>query len=384
MDEQMQQLIQMGQQIIQAAQQGDQQAAQIIQAAQQIQSEEQMQQVQQAAQQGDESAVAVMAVIIASQAAQSAKFGAKLNYIQSLRGICPDGYEIEYFKAGGQVCKKCVKKQKMSEGNKMTSSQNAIDAFKCGRKMKKKVTKNEAGGNTDFITQQEDEYFKAHGYYPKGSSRTWSPRIPLDKCGKKMKKAGKGCRVPFNGDGTSKKGVTKKSSDGTPYTQTQRNDGNNNVIYTRTYQGYKPINYVSGEDGASFYQDHQGRARVEDQDSLATMYHYGPIETARRFPPQKKKQIIKNETPTNNPWRYIKSSNSFADGSKKTFEMETLISPKSNEFRRFITKRPSGENDTIVEFPNGMQIGNKQPQFGIGNSIFELLKTGSNQISPEK
>ena len=68
---------------------------------------------------------------------QAAKFGAKLNYIRQLNGKCPDGYEMQYFKQGGQICKKCIKKAMMEYGG--TTPQNPVDAFKCGRKMKKKA-----------------------------------------------------------------------------------------------------------------------------------------------------------------------------------------------------------------------------------------------------
>lgn len=46
------------------------------------------------------------------QQAQKAKFGAKLNYIKGLNGQCPEGTEMQYFKEGGNICKKCVAKQK--------------------------------------------------------------------------------------------------------------------------------------------------------------------------------------------------------------------------------------------------------------------------------
>lgn len=125
-------------QILQAAQQGDQQAAQIVQQAQAVmQDPQQQQQIVQAAQQGDQSAMAIIAVMMAAQQAQSAKFGAKLSYIQRLRGVCPEGTEMQFFKQGGQVCKKCVKKVKMKEGGE--TPQNPVDAFKCGRKMKRKA-----------------------------------------------------------------------------------------------------------------------------------------------------------------------------------------------------------------------------------------------------
>ena len=49
---------------------------------------------------------------IQQQQAQKAKFGAKLNYIKGLNGQCPEGTEMQYFKEGGNICKKCVAKQK--------------------------------------------------------------------------------------------------------------------------------------------------------------------------------------------------------------------------------------------------------------------------------
>lgn len=58
--------------------------------------------------------------------AQSARQGAMLTYIKRLRNKCPEGYEMGYYKAGGKVCSKCMKK-----GNKMTKTE------KCGGKMKK-------------------------------------------------------------------------------------------------------------------------------------------------------------------------------------------------------------------------------------------------------
>lgn len=66
------------------------------------------------------------------QQAQKAKFGAKLNYIRSLNGMCPEGTEVQYYKQGGHICKKCIAKQQ-ANGN----GQDSVEAFKCGRKMKK-------------------------------------------------------------------------------------------------------------------------------------------------------------------------------------------------------------------------------------------------------
>lgn len=103
------------QMLVQKAQQGDQQAAMAVQNIQAV-----VQQMQQ------------------QQQVRAAKFGAKLNYIKQLRGVCPEGYEMQYFKSGGQLCKRCMKKKKrMEDGGEMPS--NPVDAFKCGRKMKKKA-----------------------------------------------------------------------------------------------------------------------------------------------------------------------------------------------------------------------------------------------------
>ncbi|MCD8210853.1 MAG: hypothetical protein LUC37_04830 [Prevotella sp.] len=110
-------------------------------------------QILQAAMQGDEKAqqmalqtigvgLQVMAQQQQQQGAQvqAAKFGAKLDYVKHLRGECPTGYEMQYFKAGGQLCKKCVKKQNGGNmKNKATTAigEDAINEFRCGSKMRK-------------------------------------------------------------------------------------------------------------------------------------------------------------------------------------------------------------------------------------------------------
>ena len=152
----------------------------IVQYMQQLgdQAEPLIELITQRAQQGD--ATAQQAVENIQQAIQSvsrmAKFGAKLNYIRSLRGQCPDGYEMQYFKQGGpmgtRLCKQCVAKQKkMEESGKAPS--NPMDAFKCGRKMKKK----ENGGNIDFSKCGSKMKKKACG-----------SSVEKDKCGGKTKK----------------------------------------------------------------------------------------------------------------------------------------------------------------------------------------------------
>ena len=109
-------------QLVQAVAAGDQQAA------------EQVKQIMAAAEQGDQQALQIAQMIQAEiEAIKSAKRGAKLNYIKSLRGDCPDGEEVVYFKKGGMLCKECQKKHEKvvaAKGKKM----NAIDEFKNRKK----------------------------------------------------------------------------------------------------------------------------------------------------------------------------------------------------------------------------------------------------------
>lgn len=165
MDEQLQQQIQ---ELVALAMNGDQQAQQ------------QIQQIMQAAQQGNQQAQQIAMIIQEelqnAQGISQAKNGAKLEYINYLRGKCPEGYEIGYFKKGGNLCKACVKKkQQMKQGAQIPEPTNAVEAFKCGRSMNKKK-----------------------------KCETGAP-IEMDKCGGKSKKrkACGGSKLPFKANGGS-------------------------------------------------------------------------------------------------------------------------------------------------------------------------------------
>lgn len=71
---------------------------------------------------------------IQQQQVQAAKFGAKLNYIKKLNGVCPEGTELRYYKVGGRLCKKCMQMEKKGGPVK---EENPVDKFKCGKKVKK-------------------------------------------------------------------------------------------------------------------------------------------------------------------------------------------------------------------------------------------------------
>ena len=125
--------------------------------------------IQQLGEEGLQQEYAQFMQMMQQQQVAARKFGGMLNYIGRLRGVCPEGYEMQFFKQGGQICKKCVQKAKMEEGGK--TPQNPVDAFKCGRKMKKKA----CGGSVE-----KDKC---------------GNKMEMDKCGSKMKKKACGGQV---------------------------------------------------------------------------------------------------------------------------------------------------------------------------------------------
>lgn len=130
--------------------------------------------IQQLGEQGLQQAYQEFMQLLQQQQVQTAKSGAKLNYIKELRGQCPEGYEIQYYKSGGHLCKKCMKKQATQED----PSQNPVDQFKCGRKMKKAQ-----GGSVDLE--------KCGGKAKKPKKKFEGGDISYDKCGGKTKKKAK-------------------------------------------------------------------------------------------------------------------------------------------------------------------------------------------------
>ena len=95
-----------------------------------------------------------------------ARLGAKLNYIRSLKGDCPEGQEVKYFKQGGQMKCKCV--DKAAGGEKVKDGKKEIADFKkaCkgrkfedGGKSKPKYTKDQIAGRTPVKTVNGVKYF---------------------------------------------------------------------------------------------------------------------------------------------------------------------------------------------------------------------------------
>lgn len=76
---------------------------------------------------------------------RTAMNGTKLNYIKQLKGVCPEGYEMQYFAKGGHLCPVCKPKN--------------IEEAKCGKKMKAK--KHEEGGVSAAVNNVKEDMQKA-------------------------------------------------------------------------------------------------------------------------------------------------------------------------------------------------------------------------------
>lgn len=116
-----------------------QQIVQLVQAAMQGNKEatQQINQIMAAAKQGDQKAtqLAQMIQAVAQQmqgGSVKAALGAKLNYIQKLKGNCPEGTEKIYLKNGGCMCQ-----QKKQSGGALPNKNNALDKLK--KKLKPKT-----------------------------------------------------------------------------------------------------------------------------------------------------------------------------------------------------------------------------------------------------
>lgn len=121
-----------------------------------------------------------------------ARLGAKLQYYKKLKGVCPEGEELVYFKQGGRICKACQKAQK---GTKVTKKANEVDKFKAGRAQYKKdmkSAKDEASRDSVSINKYNDQETMANkGHKGNFKNGKWVPDrtkyTKKDACGSKMK-----------------------------------------------------------------------------------------------------------------------------------------------------------------------------------------------------
>lgn len=103
---------------------------------------------------------------------QIARLGAKLNYIKQIKGDCPEGEELVYFKKGGRFCKACRKKQEGGNVDEIANFKKQREEKKCGGKMKEAC-----GGKMKDACGGKMENNKCGG------------KMKNNKCGGKMKNA---------------------------------------------------------------------------------------------------------------------------------------------------------------------------------------------------
>lgn len=216
------------------------------------QNEQQLEQVvQQLGEDGLKQAYAQFMQEMQQQQVQAAKFGAKLNYIRKLNGQCPEGMEMHYYKQGGRLCRKCIQAKQNEEEIEYPS--NPIDAFKCGRKMKKK--KCEIGGTVDM---------DKCGAKMKKKKCEDGGIINIDKCGAKIKKkkCENGGLIPFDKCGNK----MKKKQQGGDLETSKPTKTNKTPFIVYNDKGKKKVTYV--KDQAT--RDSLYANRYNDQEVQAT------------------------------------------------------------------------------------------------------------------
>lgn len=237
------------------------------------QNQQQLEQViQQLGEDGLKQAYAQFMQEMQQQQVQAAKFGAKLNYIRKLNGQCPEGMEMYYYKQGGRLCKKCIQAKQNEEEIEYPS--NPIDAFKCGRKIKKK--KCEIGGAVDM---------DKCGAKMKKKKCEDGGTVNIDKCGAKIKKkkCENGGLIPFDKCG---KKMKKKQQGGD--LETSKPTKTNKTQFITYNKGNKKVTYV--KDQAT--RDSLYANRYNDQEVQATKpgsYKNGKWTPDRNKFPYKKK-----------------------------------------------------------------------------------------------
>ena len=133
----------------------------------------------------------------------SARHGAKLNYIKSLKHQCADDEELYYYKKGGSLGCGCKKKKEGGEVEKAQNGAKAVDKFKRDQAAKDSIEAN-VHNNQDI---QNNVSGKTPGNYKKNKQgkMQWTPdrtKAPY----KKTEKKEKGSKIEKNCGGSA---VTK-------------------------------------------------------------------------------------------------------------------------------------------------------------------------------
>lgn len=128
---------------------------------------------------------------------QSARHGAKLNYIKSLKHQCAEDEEVYYYKRGGSVGCGCKKKE---DGGPLTNRYNklkkkvndSVERFKNRKKGYIKADKNATFDTTSikYTPSKEDYYVQPPASQSEPSTKKKKPQSKVNnvKCGTKIKK----------------------------------------------------------------------------------------------------------------------------------------------------------------------------------------------------
>ena len=131
------------------------------------------------------------------QGGVKAKFGAKLDYVRKLKGLCPEGEELVYLKKGGRVCSVCQKKVEKAIGGTKTPKKNAVQDFKSKRPTKYDGKKHERLAELNALKKatpaQKDSlntYQELYKKLPNSVKRNKynDQTVEENKCGGKTKK----------------------------------------------------------------------------------------------------------------------------------------------------------------------------------------------------
>lgn len=154
---------------------------------------------------------------IAQQGAQMARKGAKLNYLKKITNNCPEGTQLVYFKAGGQICSKCeaiakkknkggvmddIKKEIMKGGGKAKQIEPTDTIHIKNPSTKKTEIRDLSGKHKQFkqLTQSEYRKLPTNKQVSVDDKDARSGRTDLN-----VKEHGKGCKL------IAKKGIKAKA-----------------------------------------------------------------------------------------------------------------------------------------------------------------------------
>ena len=193
-----------------------------------------------------------------------ARLGSKLNYIQKLNNKCPEGYEIEYYRAGGELCSRCrqgaipmtakknggVAKDIKAEiakcgcKTKKKKAENGTVLDKCGGKAKKKKMQDGGDMTNPKVRPSQDHAWdpdiKRWVFRPAGDGKPQNRVLESSKSDstkkvtpKQAKKASENIKKHLNG------GLIQKYQGGRPISQVGTSDPV--VLFGRTEQQTAPI-----------------------------------------------------------------------------------------------------------------------------------------------